>query len=83
MQRASARTKALVPHGVQVKERSMFLVPLLVTKPKLLTEKQMHKLKVSSYVLSGDLTQGYNLGDRIPESSEELFQRGKKGFKIS
>ncbi|DAA16448.1 TPA: enterocytin-like [Bos taurus] len=35
----------------------------------------MHKLKVSSYVLSGDLTQGYNLGDRIPESSEELFQR--------
>ena len=61
----------------------MFLVPLLVTKPKLLTEKQMHKLKVSSYVLSGDLTQDYNLGDRIPESSEELFQRGKKGFKIS
>ncbi|XP_061255373.1 butyrophilin subfamily 1 member A1-like [Bos javanicus] len=58
-----------------VKERSMFLVPLLVTKPKLLTEKQMHKLKVSSYVLSGDLTQDYNLGDRIPESSEELFQR--------
>ena len=61
----------------------MFLVPLLVTKPKLLTEKQMHKLKVSSYVLSGDLTQDYNLGDRIPESSEELFQRGKKGFKVS
>ena len=60
----------------------MFLIPLLVTKPKLLTEKQMHKLKVSSYVLSGDLTQGCNLGDRIPESSEELFQRGKKGFKI-
>ena len=56
----------------------MFLVPLLVTKPKLLTEKQMHKLKVSSYVLSGDLTQGYNLGDRIPESSEELFREVRK-----
>ena len=33
----------------------MLLVPLLVTKPKLLTGKQMHKLKVSSYVLSGTL----------------------------
>ena len=66
-----------------MKGRSMFWVPLLVTKPKFLTENQMHKLKVSSYVLSGDLTQDYNLGDRISESSEELLQRGKKGFMIS
>ena len=38
-----------------MKERSLFLEPLLVTKPKLLTEKQMHKLKVSSYILLGTL----------------------------
>ena len=61
----------------------MFLVPLLVTKPKLLTEKQIHELKISGYVLLGDLTQDYNLGEGISESSEELFQRAKKGFKIS
>ena len=61
----------------------MFLVPLLVTKPKLLTEKQIHELKISGYVLLGDLTQDYNLGEGISESSEELFHRAKKGFKIS
>ena len=38
-----------------MKESSLFLEPLLVTKPKLLTEKQMHKLKVSSYILLGTL----------------------------
>lgn len=38
-----------------MKDRSLFLAPLLVTNPKLLTEKQMHKLKVSSYILLGTL----------------------------
>ena len=38
-----------------MKEISLFLLPLLVTKSKLLTEKQMHKLKVSSYILLGTL----------------------------
>ena len=66
-----------------MKKRNVVLAPLLVTKPKLLTEKQIHELKISGYVLLGDLTQDYNLGDRISESSEELLQRGKKGFMIS
>ena len=61
-----------------MKKRSMFLVPLLVTKPKLLTEKQIHELKISGYVLLGDLTQDYNLGEGISESSEELFHRARK-----
>ena len=43
----------------------------------------MHKLKVLSYVLFGDLTQDYNLGYSLSESSEELLQRGKEGFKLS
>ena len=66
-----------------MKKRSLVLAPLLVTKPKLLTEKQMHKLKVLSYVLFGDLTQDYNLGYSLSESSEELLQRDKEGFKLS
>ena len=54
----------------------------MVTKSKLLTEKQIHKLKDLSYVLFGDLTQDYNLGYSLSEISEELLQRGKEGFKL-
>ena len=70
----------------------MLLVPLLVTKPKLLTEKQMHKLKVSSYVLSGTLlrTTIWETGSqRVLRNSSrevrkdsrylEVFTRGRGG----
>ena len=55
----------------------MFLVPLLVTKPKLLTEKQMHKLKVSSYVLSGDLTEDCS----IWETASQILRHCSKEVK--
>ena len=40
---------------------------------------ETHKLKVASYVLFGDLTEDYSLGDSLSGSSEGLFQRGKGG----
>ena len=39
----------------------------------------MHSLKVVSEALLEDLTEGYNLGDSLSDSSEELLQRGKGG----
>ena len=39
----------------------------------------MHSLKVVSEALLEDLTEGYNLGDSLSGSSEELLQRGKGG----
>ena len=43
------------------------------------TEKKMHNLKAENYVLFGGLTEDYNLGYKISESSEGLFRRGKGG----
>ena len=34
----------------------------------------MHNLKVASYVLFGELTEDYILGDHLSDSAEELFQ---------
>ena len=42
----------------------------------------MHNLKVDSYVLFGELTEDYSLGDHLSDSSEELLQRGKGGAMI-
>ena len=41
----------------------------------------MHSLKVVSEVLLEDLTEDYNLGDNLSDSSEELLQRGKGGVR--
>ena len=41
----------------------------------------MHSLKVVSEVLLEDLTEDYNLGDSLSDSSEELLQRGKGGVR--
>ena len=55
-----------------MKEISLFLLPLLVTKSKLLTEKQMHKLKVSSYILLGTLLE--------TKTWDTAFQRVLRNF---
>ena len=41
--------------------------------------KKIHSLNVKSYVLFGNLTEDYSLGDSLSDSSEELFQRDKRG----
>lgn len=39
----------------------------------------MHSLRVVSEVLLEDLTEDYNVGDSLSDSSKELLQRGKGG----
>ena len=38
----------------------------------------MHNLKVASYVLFGELTEDYILGDHLSDSAEKLFQRRRQ-----
>lgn len=41
----------------------------------------MHSLRVVSEVLLEDLTEDYNVGDSLSDSSKELLQRGKGGVR--
>ena len=45
-------------------------------------KKKIHKLKVASYILFRELTEYYSLRNRLSDSPEILFQKGKGGARI-
>ena len=45
-------------------------------------EKKMHNLKVENFILFSKLVRDLNLGYRLVDSSERLFQRGSGGRSV-
>ena len=42
----------------------------------------MYNLKAANYMLFGDHTEDYSLGDSLSDSCKELLPRGKEGARI-